>query len=570
MLAFLQYLIALVIVEFADAAAAPGARPDYTGIVVVVVGVSLAARVAGAMLARTTPEGDTRDGVARVLFLAALGRIASLAALHVAAGSLAGVRLVEVLGVERWAIVPRFVQMAPFLAMVAGIAWGLHPATDALRVGPRTAARAIASEFRNALLPLVSLVLLVGMEDLFRLSTPATPVGRALTILRSLPALHVLFWLAIVFAGLLATPFILRLAVRARPLPDGPVRQRLEAYSRRVGFRCRDILVWPADKDVLNAAVIGAFPRFRYVLITEGLLTTLREEEIEAVFAHEAGHARRGHVLLFFGFTSVVALAGLVPGAAGAIDAILAPLPPLVRTLVFVLVWLGVVFGWISRRFEQEADVFGIDTLPLAPGETDPARHPFAQAMERVGVEAGAIREVTGWRHFSIADRVAFVRSYIADESVRKSWKRSIATLRWTLLLVIGGFAVAAAVRVPVEVRAARAMWEQRAEPQGLLLATLHEGLLTSDPGRRADVFADAAVFAQASGRLDDAARFLRESVALGERKLVVLSAYAIVLETRGRPAGARLVWSEIAARPDADPRLAELARTRAAAGEPR
>jgi STE24 endopeptidase len=567
MLAFLQYLIALVIVEFADATVGVRARPDFTGILLVVVGVTLVARVAGAMLARTASTKDTRAGVARVLFLGTLGRVASLAALHVASGDLAGVRVVEALGVEQWAIVPRFLQMAPFLAMVAGIAWGLQPATAALRVGPRTAGRAIASEFRNALLPLASLVLLVGMEDLFRLSTPATPVGRALVILRSLPALHVLFWLAVVFAGLLATPFILRLAVRARPLPDGPVRRRLEAYSRRVGFRCRDILLWPADKDVLNAAVIGAFPRFRYVLITEGLLATLREEEVEAVFAHEAGHARRGHVLLFFGFTAVFALAGLVPGAAGAFDAVLAPLPPIARALVFVFVWLGLVFGWISRRFEQEADVFGIETLPLAPGETDPARHPFAQAMERIGAEVGAIREVTGWRHFSIADRVAFVRSYVADESVRRSWKRSIATLRWTLLLLIGGFAVAAAVRVPAEVQAARVMWERRAEPQGLLLATLHEGLATDDPQRRAQIFTLAAAFAGAMGRDDDATRLLRESVALGDRRPAALAAYAAALERARRPAGARLVWAEIAANPDADPRLVELARARAAAG---
>jgi STE24 endopeptidase len=566
MLGFLQYLVALVIVEYADATIAPAARPDWTGIVLVVVGVTLAARVVGATLARSAPSAESRARVAQVLFFASLGRLASLAALHLAAGPLAGVRVVEALGVERWAIVPRLLQMAPFFAMVAGVAWGLQPATAAMRVGPRSAARAIAAEFRGALLPLVSLLILIGMEDLFRLSTPATPVGRALAILRAMTALHVLFWLVLVFVTLLVVPFILRIVVRARPLPDGPLRRRLEAYSLRVGFRCRDILIWPADSDVLNAAVIGAFPRFRYVLITQGLLTTLREEEIEAVFAHEAGHARRGHMLLFFGFTSVFALAGLVPGAASALDFVLAPLPPLARTLLFVFVWLGVVFGWLSRRFEQEADVFGIETLPLAPGETDPSRHAFAQAMERIGTEAGAIREVTGWRHFSIADRVAFVRSYISDEKVRRSWKRSIATLRWTLILLIGGFGLAAAVRIPAEVRLAQDLWERRAEPQGLYLMTLHEALATSEPRARAERLAGASVFAQTAGRPEESARLLRESVSIGERPLALLVAYAGVLERSSRPAGARLVWAEIAARPDADARLAELARGRAAA----
>jgi STE24 endopeptidase len=567
MLAFLQYLIALVLVESADAGVAVTARPDVTGIVLVVAGVVLAARVVGSMLSRATGPDDRDTAIPRVLFVTTLARVVSLAALHFAAGPLAGVRIVEALGVERWAIVPRLLQMAPFLAMVAGIAWGLQPATAVLRVGPRSGARAVAGEFRNALLPLTSVVLLVGVEDLFRLSTPETPAGRAISILRVLPALHIFAWLAVVFAGLLAMPFILRLAIRARPLPDGPLRQRLEAYSRRVGFRCRDILLWPAGGDVLNAAVIGAFPRFRYVIVTQGLIQTLGEDEIEAVFAHEAGHARRGHVLLFFGFTSVFALAGLVPGAAGVLDAVLAPLPPLLRGLVFVVVWAGVVFGWVSRRFEQEADVFGVDTLPLPPGETDPSRHPFTRAMERIGAEAGGLREVTGWRHFSIADRIAFVRSYVADEAVRRAWRRSIGILRWTLIVVISGFALAAGMQVPGEVRAAQLLWDRRSDPQGLLLATLHAGLGAEVPQQRADLFLRAAGLAAAAGRDDAAARLLRESVALGETRLPALVTYAGVLELGGRPAGARLVWADVAARPDAPPQLAELARSRAAGG---
>lgn len=570
MLAFLQYLIALVLVESADATVPVTTRPDLTGIVLVVAGVILAARVIGSMLARTTGPEDRDAAIPRLLFVATLSRVTSLVALYVAVGPMAGVRVVDALDIGQWALVPRFLQMLPFLVMVAGIAWGLQPATAALRVGPRSGARAIVAEMRSALLPLASIVLLVGVEDLFRLSTQTTAAGRVISILRELPALHVLLWLSVVFVGLLAMPFVLRLAVRARPLPDGPVRRRLEAYSRRVGFRCRDILLWPADKDLLNAAVIGAFPRFRYVLITQGLLDTLGEEEIEAVFAHEAGHARRGHVLLFFGFTSILALVGLVPGAAGVLDVVLSPLPPLLRGLALVVVWAGVVFGWVSRRFEQEADVFGIDTLPLPPGETDPSQHPFARAMERIGLEAGGLREVTGWRHFSIADRIAFIRRYVADESVRRAWRRSIGILRGTLILLIATFAVAAGAQVPGEVRAARQMWERKAEPQGLLLAKLNEALAAEQSQIRAKLFADAALFAQAAGRPDDAARFLRESVALGDRRPELLAAYAIVLESRGHPAGARLVWAEIAASPGAPPAAAAEARSRAAAREPR
>jgi predicted Zn-dependent protease len=316
---------------------------------------------------------------------------------------------------------------------------------------------------------------------------------------------------------------------------------------------------------VINAAVLGALPRFRYVLVTDALLTTLDEDEIEAVFAHEAGHARRGHVLLFLGFTSVLGFIGFVPGIA---DFLLSPLAafPLLRLIVLLGVWLGVVFGWISRRFEQEADVFGLETLPTPGGSADPADHPFARAMERIGGEVGAIREVTGWRHFSIADRVAFVRSYLTDENVRRAYRRSILLLRGSLLLVIGGFALSAALQVPSEVLSAVATWRAGSEAESKVLVGVNLVRADPVPQRRGEVLWRTAGHALLANRGDDALRWLRESVALDPRNEDALAAYANLLERTGRPAGARLVWEELAAREDLAPERRDAARRRAAA----
>jgi hypothetical protein len=238
--------------------------------------------------------------------------------------------------------------------------------------------------------------------------------------------------------------------------------------------------------------------------------------------------------------------------------------------LALVAVWFGVMFGWVSRRFEQEADVFGIETLPLSDPSADPATHPFARAMERIGTEAGAIREVTGWRHFSIADRVDFIRRYLADDSVRRRYRRSIVTLRTVLLCVIGGFTLTAAAQVPREVSMARSAWEQRSAPDGLALAGLHQALGEPAPAARAQVFAILAGIARMGGRTDEAARWMRESVALGESNPAALAAYGDLLAASGRPLGARLVWESVAAREDADPWLRDRARERLASGPPK
>src|SRR5262249_9577940 len=72
--------------------------------------------------------------------------------------------------------------------------------------------------------------------------------------------------LVMVFVGL---PWILRLALGLRPLPDGPIRARLVTCAQRLGFRCSNILVWNTRGAVANAVVAGIVPQLRYVVFTD-------------------------------------------------------------------------------------------------------------------------------------------------------------------------------------------------------------------------------------------------------------------------------------------------------------
>ena len=59
-----------------------------------------------------------------------------------------------------------------------------------------------------------------------------------------------------------------------------------------------------------NAAIVGFLPGHRTVLFSDSLLAGLPPRELAAVFAHEIGHARRHHVLVFGAWTLVFFLAG--------------------------------------------------------------------------------------------------------------------------------------------------------------------------------------------------------------------------------------------------------------------
>ncbi len=565
MLSYLQYLFALVIASSGLAPPdVPAPAPDVAGILLTIVAFGLAWTTIGALVARRLRSaGD--DAVPVYLRTMALGRVAVLGVFWFLAQTLQAKEIAHTLGVAHWVLVPHLLRFLPFAALLALLRGGLHRAGARLRLEPPGLLATLSLEFRQALLPLGPLLPLLVVWDVVFLADPASWLGAVRDVFVALPVAQAALSLGVFLLAMLAMPFLLRRAWHAEPLPAGPLRTRLEAYAESVGLRAREMLVWPTGGAQMNAAVVGALPRFRYVFLTDGLIETLGPDEIEAVFAHEAGHARRGHVLLFFGFTAVLVLSSLLPDALGASFAgPLADLDPLVRSIAMVLIWIGVVFGWVSRRFEQEADVFGIDTVPFPPAADgtprDPSEHPFARALERIAAETGGIREITGWRHFSIADRVEFVRAYLTDAGVRARYRRSIRLLRGTLITLIGGFALLAALRVPGELAAAPVIWRTARDPAAKLLEPLRRATTPAPATARARAFFEAARLAQRAGEPERALRWLRSAAALSPGDAYVLAAYAQALGEAERPRGAAIVWRDLLALPDAPELLRERA----------
>jgi Zn-dependent protease with chaperone function len=164
-------------------------------------------------------------------------------------------------------------------------------------------------------------------------------------------------------------PRLIRPLLGLKRLPAGPTRDRFEAAARRLGVRFTDYLLWPTRGAMANALVMGVVPWARYVIVTDRLLDGLDPDEQEAVFGHEVGHVRFGHLPYYFLFLtlSATAVAGLTLLGLEGLKRVgwelalpppwndLSTLPTLAATGVYVFV----VFGWLSRVCERQADLFG-------------------------------------------------------------------------------------------------------------------------------------------------------------------------------------------------------------------
>lgn len=239
------------------------------------------------------------------------------------------------------------------------------------------------------------------------------------------------------FGGILAlSPYAVRLLHPARPLPAGPLRDRLESLAHRADITVRHIQVWDTGpRPVINACVAGVLPWNRSVFITDGLLEVLAPDEVEAVFAHELAHGKHHHLWLFIGL--IVGCAGLVLAgprwitswAGGALD-------PL-GTELFVLLVVGLgfhrFFGRLSRHLEGQADLFSADRTGNPFG--------IVSALQRIGTLTGAIHRPRSWRHPPIPHRIETVLGCWDDPLRRARFARRTRRLLlvWGAVLLLGG-----------------------------------------------------------------------------------------------------------------------------------
>jgi len=329
------------------------------------------------------------------------------------------------LRMRRWVLIDELLKVLPFLVMLV-LAWmPLYRIDRKLRQGTWSLREYIEFHLRQyvlfVLVPFVALVTVVDVLGLLPWSRTLERMG--------------LDWVVPV-AGMAAVfiffPHLVRFVWKTRHMEESPLRTRLVDLCGRAKIACRDILVWETmGGQVVNACVSGILASVRYVMVTDALMESLSQEEIEGVFAHEIGHVRRHHMVYYgvfiLGFVAVLVLmgsTGMFTGKSSGWHAVLSLENLLV--VAFVVIYWGVAFGWVSRRMELEADLYAVELTGNAGS--------FANALERISCFSGRDRTSGSWRHFSIAKRTGFVLALDADPARRERFRASMSVLRWGIV----------------------------------------------------------------------------------------------------------------------------------------
>ncbi|MDP3284809.1 MAG: M48 family metalloprotease, partial [Desulfobacterales bacterium] len=245
-------------------------------------------------------------------------------------------------------------------------------------------------------------------------------------------------------------PVMIQKLWRCRPVEEGRERSGIEAICKKAGVGFADILYWPIfGSRMITAGVMGLIKRFRYILVTKSLLSLLEPEEVEAVIAHEAGHIKRNHLVFYLLFFS-----GYMLLAVSTFDLVIYFViyaKPFYRFLIdsgirqttlisvlygiaiagMFLIYFRFIFGYFMRNFERQADTYVYSFF-------ENAGH-LISTFEKIAVAGGSPADKPNWHHFSIRERIDFLKKCNSDRSLIRRHnvkiKKSIAIYLAGLIL---------------------------------------------------------------------------------------------------------------------------------------
>ena len=100
------------------------------------------------------------------------------------------------------------------------------------------------------------------------------------------------------FMSLFYSDLIVPLFNKQKPLDEGELRDAIEAFSKKVGFKLKNIFVIDGSKRSTKAnAYFTGFGRKKRIVLYDTLIDDLETEELVAVLAHEIGHNKKKHVI---------------------------------------------------------------------------------------------------------------------------------------------------------------------------------------------------------------------------------------------------------------------------------
>ena len=300
----------------------------------------------------------------------------------------------------------------------------------------------IISNITFSLPVLLPWLLLSGVADLIDILPFETPKWLLNTNVGQM-----VYFLIFLFGVSIIGPAIIKQFWRCKPLENGYARKRIEGVCEKAGLDYKDILYWPIfGGKMITAGVMGLVKKFRYILVTNALLHLLEPEELDMVIAHEIGHIKKKHLvfyLLFFaGFMlisyTVFELIILSIFASETYYWIItvtginqSKVPSFLNALVFIslfLVYFRFIFGYFMRNFERQADIFVFSLFDSSK--------PLVSTLGKIAASSGQSSDRPNWHHFSIKQRIDYLKKCEADSR----WiKRQDRKVRNSILVYLAG-----------------------------------------------------------------------------------------------------------------------------------
>lgn len=186
-------------------------------------------------------------------------------------------------------------------------------------------------------------------------------------------------WVFLTLASLvlsfLAPRIILPLFNKFTPLPEGDLKDKILNYAKRVGFNISGIYVMDGSKrSTKSNAFFTGFGKTKRIALFDTLLEKHTDNELLAILAHEVGHYKLKHILKNMGI-SIVKM-GIILWlisffiqykplfAAFNMDHVSVHAGLVFFAFLYtpVSLVLALVFNYLSRKYEYEADEFASKT----------------------------------------------------------------------------------------------------------------------------------------------------------------------------------------------------------------
>jgi len=348
-------------------------------------------------------------------------------------------------GVKQFSVLQGILAIGLFIAYLATIWYFTYPTYRIAFQAKLTRRSFIVSNLKlnlPILFPWLTLSLVYDLIGFSRWSGPESFLGR--------PEGQMVFFAVFLIVLMVFMPPFIQYWWGCRPFDPSERVSELKRFLSEMSFRYRDLMRWPIfEGRMMTAGIMGIVPRYRYILMTDSLMEILNVEELKAVLAHEAGHARYRHILLyvffflgymvlsfglfdlFFNFFAVhpyfmKALGSGEPQAANLFYLVLS-----IPILITMFIYFRYIMGFFMRNFERQADLYSAVTM----GSPRPA----ISSLEKIAMLSGKSRDVPSWHHFSIKERVDCLYRTLKDPGLIRRHNRLVAFSFVAYLICIAG-----------------------------------------------------------------------------------------------------------------------------------